>query len=108
LNSSSSVLPLPYGTAFSVPELMLLQAWAEFHRLRVVIELDNILDGAEFEEVVVLYGPSSRFRRWTLWRNPESIVIQPANGRCIRFACIQDVLESMIPSLPELSSDLRL
>lgn len=86
----------PCGIAFTVPELMMLTAWSEFHRLRLVIELDNCIDGTEYEEVAALYPECSSLRRWTLWRAPDMVVAEPMQGPEIRSACIADLLHQLV------------
>ena len=89
---------LPTGIAFEVPELLLLRGWAEFHNLRLVIELDVCAEGEEYEELLALYEPDGAFRRWMLWRSCDGIIVQPANGRTMLLDAMADVLEILIPS----------
>lgn len=88
----------PVGIAFEVPELLMLTAWAEFHELRLVIELDYYVDGEEYEEVAVLYLAGSRLRRWMLWRAHDAVVVEPAAGASFRLGCIADVLNRLVPA----------
>lgn len=87
------------GIAFTVPELLMLTAWAEFHGLRLVIELDHCIDGAEYEEVAALYSADSQLRQWTLWRAADAIVAEPMVGAGFREPCISDVLQRVMPAL---------
>lgn len=89
---------LPTGLAFDLPDLYLAQAWAEYHSLRMVIELDGCTDGEEYEEVLAFYPPNSAFRRWMMWRSAEGIVVQPMMGRTQRYETLADALEQVIPS----------
>lgn len=86
------------GIAFTVPELMLLSAWAEYHAIRMVIELDNCVDGAEYEEVVALYPEGSPIRQWTLWRAPDAVMMEAMQGEGLRAECICDVLDQLMPA----------
>jgi len=86
------------GIAFTLPELLMLTAWAEFHSIRLVIELDNRIDDAEYEEVAALYPPGSPLRHWTLWRAPDAIVVEPMFGPEFREECISDVLQRVMPA----------
>lgn len=86
----------PVGIAFTLPELMILTAWAEFHEVRVVLELDNCIDGAEYEEVAALYFPDSPLRQWTLWRAPDAVVVEPLNGPAFRADCIAELLQGLM------------
>ena len=88
---------LPTGTAFDIPDLVLLQAWTEFHGLRMAIELDVCAEGEEYEELLALYEKNCAFRRWMLWRSCDGIFVQPANGRTMLFDAMSEVLEILIP-----------
>ena len=59
---------VPTGFAFEIADLMLLQGWAEFHDVQMVVELDHCVEGEEYEEVVAFYAKDSAIRRWILWR----------------------------------------
>ena len=47
---------VPMGLAFEIADLMLLQGWAEFHNVHMVVELDHCVEGEEYEEVVAFYA----------------------------------------------------
>ena len=51
-----TTLPAPTGLSFDVPDLLMLHAWAEYHELRMTIDLDTFTGSEEYEEIV------SRFR----------------------------------------------
>lgn len=87
------------GISFTVPELMILSAWAEFHQLRMVIELDTVVDGAAYEEVVALYAPGDLLRRWTLWRAREGVVVEPRRGAACHNTCMAELLEGLLPEI---------
>ncbi len=88
----------PVGIAFSVPELLILRAWAEYHDIRVVLELDHCVDGAEYEEVVALYPPGLSLRQWTLWRSRDGVVVEPRHGRAFKGACISELVQALMPA----------
>jgi hypothetical protein len=95
-NTPKAARLAPTGIAFDVPELVLAQAWADYHGLRMVIELDGHLDGEEYEEVLAFYPPNSAFRRWMMWRSTVGTVVQPMMGRTQRFARMAEALEQTI------------
>jgi len=95
-----TVPPPPKGLAFEIPDLMLLQGWAEFHNVQMIVELDHCVEGEEYEEVVAFYSPDSRLRRWIMWRAATEVVVQPLIGRGCRFATVAEALESLIPARP--------
>lgn len=94
--SPRAFVKLPTGFAFDIPDLLMLQAWAEFHELRMTIELDVCDDDGEYEEKLGLYQQSSAFCRWMLWRSCEGIKVQPAMGRALLFDTTADALEMLI------------
>ena len=89
---------LPTGLSFDVPDLLMLQAWAEFHDLRMSIDLDVCAEGDEYEELLGLYDKQSAFRRWMIWRSHQGIVVQPTMGRTMLFDHMSDVLDLLIPT----------
>ena len=86
----------PTGLSFDIADLILLQGWAEFHDLRMVVELDHWVEGDEYEEVVGFYTKDSPLRRWILWRSSSEVIVQPLIGRGRQFDSVADALESMI------------
>jgi hypothetical protein len=89
--------PAPTGLAFEIGDLVLLKGWADFHGLQMVVELDHWVEGDEYEEVIAFYANKNRLRRWILWRSAEEVVVQPLIGRSLRFACVADAIESLVP-----------
>jgi hypothetical protein len=86
----------PTGLSFDISDLIILQGWAEFHEVRMVVELDHCVEGEEYEEVVGFYTKESPLRRWILWRSASEIVVQPLIGRGARFGSVSDALESLV------------
>ena len=89
---------LPFGLSFEVADLLLLQAWADFHCLRLAIDLDIRIGDQEYEEILGLYDNGSHCRRWTLWRSAEGIVVEPTIGRSRLFGFMTDAVEALIPA----------
>jgi hypothetical protein len=89
---------VPAGLAFEIADLILMQSWAEFHELRMVVELDHRGADGEYEEMVAVYAKDSPVLRWLLWRTDE-IVVQPLIGRTIHCPSIADTLEILSPQL---------
>lgn len=88
----------PTGLSFDIPDLLMLQAWSDFHELRMIIELDLCVEGDEYEELLGLYDANRAFRRWMIWRSCDGIVVQPAMGRMTLFECMADALETLMPA----------
>ncbi len=76
----------------------MMQAWAEFHELRMDVELDCCIEADEYEEMVVMFSRKSGFRRWMIWRSANGIVVQPMVGRQMLFDTMADALEKLIPA----------
>jgi hypothetical protein len=90
----------PIGLAFEISDLLLLQGWAKFHDVRMVVELDHWVEGEEYEEVVAFYAKDSSLRRWILWRSASDIVVQLLIGRTCRFASVADALDGLPATRP--------
>lgn len=88
----------PTGLAFDLPDLLMAQAWAEFHGLRMVIELDRHADGHACEEILAFYPPRAAACRWTMWRAASGVVAQAILGRRQPFAAVAEALEQLIPA----------
>jgi hypothetical protein len=88
---------VPKGLSFDIPDLLLVRAWAEFHGIRMEVELDHSAEGDEYEEMIGLFSPSTGFRRWMLWRSTDCVVAQPMVGRPRRFDTTAEALEALIP-----------
>lgn len=98
---------LTTGAAFDLADLMPLRAWAEFHGLRMDVDLGHCLDGAACDEIVVLAERHSPLR-WMLWRSVSGIVLQPMLGHGREFASMSDVLTALHPAETEELQDLRI
>lgn len=100
----------PRGISFSIMEHMNLRAWAEPRKLRLVTEIDHVVAGEEYEEVIALYDSDQSWRRLTLWRMAGSVMLQPASGPARRFPDINDALhaaEQMVQRVPPRLKRLR-
>ena len=69
----------PIGLAFEISDLILLQGWAEFHNVHMVVELDHWVEGEEYEEVIAFYAKGSPLRRCNLWRSASDMVLPPVD-----------------------------
>jgi len=87
----------PTGLSFDIPDLLLVQAWADYHNLRMEIDLDIAAGGDEYEELLNLSYGQSEHRRWMIWRSRHAIVVQPMMGRKMMFPVMADALEALIP-----------
>ena len=69
-----------YGLAFPVHELVFIRAWAEKRGLGMRILLDQVLDGAEFEEMLMIRGLVQSRRALTVWRVCGGGVVTQTEG----------------------------
>jgi hypothetical protein len=93
-----TTIKTPTGLSFDIPDLLLVGAWADFHGLRMKIDLDAAAEGDEYEEVLGLYYGASEYRRWMIWRSCDGVVVQPMMGRPMLFDTTAIALEVLIPA----------
>ncbi|HTZ71709.1 MAG TPA: hypothetical protein VMB71_13720 [Acetobacteraceae bacterium] len=82
----------PYGQAFPLEELVFVRDWAIRRGLTMAVLLDQVLDGAEFEELVLLRGGGPRRRALTIWRTAGSVVAQTVGAQPRAFTCMEGAL----------------
>ena len=100
--------PEQFGLAFDIRDLLLAQAFAASCALRVAVETHHHTDCEELEEVIALYQEDGSACLCLIWRNAETVVVQPMPGRARRFACLSDALDWLSPEEPAAVSDLML
>lgn len=105
IRQASGAPPSPLKTNFADSELILIGSWAEFHDVRVSIEVDNFWDGEAPDEVIALYPTASPHRCWTLWRHTDAVEIQHLFGERRVLRSVPEALDSMIAPLPEPPSE---
>jgi hypothetical protein len=85
------------GLSFGIADLMLVQAWSEAQRMRMVVRLDHGTMTEDYEEVLALHSDRSAPCRWFMWRESDSVVVQPLIGRSRRYGSVVEALEAMEP-----------
>jgi hypothetical protein len=95
---ASSLFKPPYGLSFPIDELVLVRNWAEARGLCMLVALDQTLDHAEFEEMLIIAPQDRRRRTLTIWRTLGSVFLQAPHGRPHAFATVQDALASIRPA----------
>lgn len=85
----------PEGLAFDIPDLMMMRGWADYHNLPLTLSLDTVIDGAEYEEYVII-GDGQRC--WHLWRLADGIAVRSAGSKAVLFAEMPDALDLLIPA----------
>lgn len=98
---ANSPMKAPTGLAFELSDLVMALGWSEFHALRMVVELDHCTAGEEYEEVLAFYPANSGFRRWSMWRTCDEIVVEPAKGSTQHFASLAGALDALSPAAGE-------
>ena len=88
----------PYAIAFSIEELILVRSWAEQRGLRLTIATDHVVDGAEFEEMLIMAPPGRQRRTLTLWRTRTAVFAQTPYGRPRTFDTLKDLLDCLRPA----------
>jgi hypothetical protein len=82
----------PYGLAFPLAELIHVRAWALQRGLSLSVMLDQVIDGAEFDELLVIRrhgpGPSAL----TIWRTAGSVIAQAVGDQPRAFTGIEPAL----------------
>ncbi|HBK04910.1 MAG TPA: hypothetical protein DDZ81_03490 [Acetobacteraceae bacterium] len=94
-----SVIRLPSksvkGLSFSIAELILIRSWAEANALRMVVRLDHGSETEEYEEVLALHLGASDLCRWIMWRNAETVFLQPLIGPTHRYDSVAGAFEAL-------------
>jgi hypothetical protein len=88
----------PHGLSFAVDDLMTLQNWAALRGLAMEVDLGQVVDGAEFEEVVRLSVPARRRQVLTFWRTSGAIAVLASGRRPRAFPTLAQALESVEPT----------
>ena len=96
--SQYSRVTAPYAVAFSIEDLILIRSWAEQRSLRLTIATDQVLDGAEFEELLIIAPPDRQRRTLTMWRTQDGVLAQTPHGRPRTFATVKDLLDALRPA----------
>jgi hypothetical protein len=113
LNDSGAVMSLVRtpsrllkGLSFAVGDLVLLQARAEARSVRMVVRLDHGSDVEEYEEVLVFHSGASPLCRWIMWRNADSVFVQPLIGRRQEYGSANEAIEALLPMVPTCVTDI--
>ena len=89
----------PTGLAFEIADLMLLQGWADFHEVQMIVELDHCVEGEEYEEVIAFYThgqPAPALDSLALGdRDRRAAADRPEHAASARVA---DAIETLVPA----------
>lgn len=100
-------LTSPSGLSFDIAELILIRSWAEAIDLRMTIHLDFAVDGNEYEEVLCFQSAGRPFYHWIMWRDAETVFVQPLMGRQRCYSSVADAVDAMAAARNELLVDIR-
>jgi hypothetical protein len=107
------------GLAFEIADLALAKSWADRHKFRISIRLDyGVEDGEEFEEVIAFQKSKSSLYHFVMWRDAETVFVQPLVGKKTRYGSVTEALERatsirrpphrLTPSPPPAASETSL
>ncbi len=85
----------PYGLSFSLEDLIEAKEWTERLQFSLCVVLDHVIEGAEFEEVVVIGSADNRRRILTIWNTGAALYTQVPQGRPRMHATMAQALESV-------------
>jgi hypothetical protein len=90
----------PYvGLAFEIADLALAKSWADRYKVRMSIRLDYGVEvGKEFEEVIAFQTSKSPLYRLVMWRDAETVFVQPHIGKKTQHGSVTEALEDAISS----------
>jgi hypothetical protein len=105
------VTPLPSkalkGLSFTIPELVLIASWSEANRLRMVVRLDHSSDTEEYEEVLAFHLGNSPLCHWIIWRDLQTVFVQPLIGRVQRYGSVAEAFEALAARQHDILTDIR-
>ena len=95
------------GLSFSVAELMLIASWSEANGFRMVVRLDHGSDAEDYEEVLALHLADSPLCHWIMWRDAETVFIQPLIGRVQPYVSVAEAFEALAAKQHVVLTDIR-
>ena len=85
------------GLSFGIADLILIGSWSAAAGLRMTVRLDHGSDFEEFEEVLAFHPDPGHPCRFIMWRDDETVYVQPLIGRTRRYRCVADALSGLLP-----------
>jgi hypothetical protein len=95
------------GLSFAVSDLVLLRARSEARSVRMVVRLDHGSEVEEYEEVLAFHSGASRLCRWIMWRDADSVFVQPLIGRRQEYGSAAEAIEALLPKVPSRLTDIH-
>jgi hypothetical protein len=103
IRSTSTTLK---GLSFSIADLVLVMAWAEARSLNMVVQLDFGTEVEVYEEVLEFHTERNASCHWIMWRDTETVWVQPLIGRPQPYDSVADAIESVGARQPFVQSDI--
>jgi hypothetical protein len=95
------------GLSFSIADLTLVKAWSEARSLSMVVQLDFGTEVEEYEEVLAFHTEPNASCRWIMWRDAETVWVQPLIGRPQPYDSVADAIESIGAKHAFVQSDIN-
>jgi hypothetical protein len=81
----------PYGLSFALSDLVYMRSWAYRQGMNMQVLLDQVMNGAEFEEFLLIQRGGCDRRALTVWRTTAGVVAQESGGQPKLFSGPQPV-----------------
>jgi hypothetical protein len=92
----------PKGLAFEIADLVLARNLADRHDFRMLVRLDHgAAVGEEYEEVITFQTNTSPLYRLTMWRNAETVFVQPLVGRGKQYRSVAAALTAQFAPITD-------
>lgn len=99
--------PLPRGLAFEIADLELAKSWSASRNLDMVVRLDHGASvNEDYEEALTFESKARSLDRLILWRDRETVFVQPLVGKARRYPTVAAALESLAPSHRVVVTDI--
>jgi hypothetical protein len=72
-------------------------AWSEALGLCMTVQLDHGSESEEYEEVLILRDETGTANRHFMWRDANSVFVQPLIGRTRRYASAAEAIAALTP-----------
>ncbi len=82
-----------YGFAFAIEDLNGIRTWAQANDMVMLVALDRVVNGHEFEEMVVLSRPGQREQPIMLWRSFGTVYAQASLAKPRGFTTVPMALK---------------
>lgn len=96
----------PSGISFEVADLLLAQAWAAHHGVRLHIRLDHATTRTNYEEVMEFNTGRKTLSGLIMWRTAHAVYAKPVLGKKQRFDSVAHALERLLPEPPVQTTDI--